>query len=131
MKKSKLTNKQAAFCREYLIDSNATQAAIRAGYAKGSAEVTGCNLLRNTKVAKELERLRIPLVEKAAGDAEWVRKELMINIESAKKSRDHGSINNALKQLGEQNGQFTKKVEVSGELEVHNVEVTFVEADTK
>ena len=32
-----LTEKQKRFCDEYLIDLNATQAAIRAGYSKRSA----------------------------------------------------------------------------------------------
>lgn len=32
-----LTGKQQQFCEEYLADLNATQAAIRAGYAKASA----------------------------------------------------------------------------------------------
>ena len=34
---SKLTSKQQRFCDEYLIDLNATQAAIRAGYSKKTA----------------------------------------------------------------------------------------------
>ena len=34
---AKLTNKQKRFCEEYLIDLNATQAAIRAGYSKKNA----------------------------------------------------------------------------------------------
>lgn len=46
-----LTAKQAQFVREYLIDLNATQAAIRTGYAPGSAEVQGSRLLSNAKVA--------------------------------------------------------------------------------
>ena len=37
-KPEKLTAKQETFCQEYLIDSNATQAAIRAGYAENSAQ---------------------------------------------------------------------------------------------
>lgn len=32
-----LTDKQARFCEEYLIDLNATQAAIRAGYSEKTA----------------------------------------------------------------------------------------------
>lgn len=44
-----LTPKQAAFVREYLIDLNATQAAIRAGYSAKSAEVIGHQLLKETK----------------------------------------------------------------------------------
>lgn len=34
----KLTNKQKRFCEEYLIDLNATQAAIRAGYSQKTAK---------------------------------------------------------------------------------------------
>lgn len=40
-----LTAKQAAFVREYLIDLNATQAAIRAGYSAKTANVIACELL--------------------------------------------------------------------------------------
>jgi phage terminase small subunit len=46
-----LTAKQARFVEEYLVDLNATQAAIRAGYASRSADVTGARLLGNAKVA--------------------------------------------------------------------------------
>ena len=45
-----LTNKQHRFIEEYLIDCNATQAAIRAGYAKSGAHVNGHKLLRNDKI---------------------------------------------------------------------------------
>ena len=38
---AKLTSKQQRFCDEYLIDLNATQAAIRAGYSKNSAKQIG------------------------------------------------------------------------------------------
>ncbi|WP_425756220.1 terminase small subunit [Ihubacter sp. rT4E-8] len=38
---AKLTAKQQRFCDEYLIDLNATQAAIRAGYSKRSAKQVG------------------------------------------------------------------------------------------
>ncbi|GIQ63615.1 terminase small subunit [Paenibacillus cisolokensis] len=46
----KLTAKQQRFADEYLIDLNATQAAIRAGYSPKSAEVQGSRLLSNAKV---------------------------------------------------------------------------------
>lgn len=47
-----LTDKQAAFVAEYLIDLNATQAAIRAGYSANTAEAQGSRLLSNVKVAE-------------------------------------------------------------------------------
>lgn len=46
-----MTPKQERFVKEYLIDLNATQAAIRAGYAAASASVEGSRLLANAKVA--------------------------------------------------------------------------------
>ena len=41
-----MTEKQKRFCEEYLIDQNATQAAIRAGYSKRTAGVIGAENLR-------------------------------------------------------------------------------------
>lgn len=52
-----LTNKQKRFCEEYLIDLNATQAAIRAGYSPKTAEQTASRLLRNVKVQEYLAEL--------------------------------------------------------------------------
>lgn len=46
-----LSPKQAAFVREYLIDLNATQAAIRAGYSPKTANEQGSRLLTNVSVA--------------------------------------------------------------------------------
>ena len=54
---SKLTEKQKRFCDEYLIDCNATQAAIRAGYSENGAEVRGNELLRNSKVKAYIDEL--------------------------------------------------------------------------
>lgn len=46
----KLTEKQQRFVEEYLLDLNATQAAIRAGYSISTASEQGSRLLRNVKV---------------------------------------------------------------------------------
>ena len=47
---ARLTAKQKRFCDEYLIDLNATQAAIRAGYSPKTAAASAARLLRNVKV---------------------------------------------------------------------------------
>jgi hypothetical protein len=52
----KLTDKQRAFVSEYLKDFNATQAAIRAGYAESGARVEGHRLLTNANIRAEIER---------------------------------------------------------------------------
>lgn len=56
---AKLTDKQKRFCEEYLIDLNATQAAIRAGYRankKSTYEVIGHQLLQKTSVSEEITK---------------------------------------------------------------------------
>lgn len=51
---AKLTAKQQRFCDEYLIDLNATQAAIRAGYSAKTADQQGSRMLTNVKVQQEI-----------------------------------------------------------------------------
>jgi phage terminase small subunit len=51
-----LTPKQQRFVDEYLIDLNATQAAIRAGYAAGSADVQGTRLLGYASVIAAIQK---------------------------------------------------------------------------
>ncbi len=52
-----LTTKQKRFCEEYLIDLNATQAAIRAGYKQSDYTDTNANkLLENTSVAETIAK---------------------------------------------------------------------------
>lgn len=61
----KLTPKQQAFADEYIINGgNATQAAIKAGYSKKTAEVTGSKLLRNVKVLDYLAKKVTPVIKK-------------------------------------------------------------------
>lgn len=50
-----LTPKQARFVQEYLIDLNATQAAVRAGYSERTACEQGSRLLANVKVQTALQ----------------------------------------------------------------------------
>ena len=52
----KLTDKQTAFVREYLVDLNATQAAIRAGYSERTASRIGPQLLGKTCVREAIEK---------------------------------------------------------------------------
>lgn len=71
-----LRDKQRRFVEEYLIDLNATQAAIRAGYAPKSAEVTGHKLLRNAKVAAKLAEAQEARSKRTQVDADWVLRRL-------------------------------------------------------
>jgi phage terminase small subunit len=51
-----MTEKQKHFCIEYLIDLNATQAAIRAGYSKKTAKVIGQENLTKPDIKKYIEQ---------------------------------------------------------------------------
>jgi phage terminase small subunit len=53
-----LTEKQRLFCLYYIKSFNATMAAIKAGYSRERAHVTGSELVRNSKVAAEIRRLK-------------------------------------------------------------------------
>lgn len=50
-----MTPRQEAFVREYLIDLNATQAAIRAGYSEKTAGQQGEQLLKNLEIADAVQ----------------------------------------------------------------------------
>lgn len=53
--RGKLTPKQQRFCDEYLIDLNATQAAIRAGYSKKTARMIGQENLTKPIIRKRID----------------------------------------------------------------------------
>lgn len=72
-----LTNKQKAFCYEYLIDLNATQAAIRAGYSEKTAHEQASRLLANVKVEKRIQALMKARKNRLNIDADYVLKRLL------------------------------------------------------
>lgn len=53
----KLNDQQKLFCREYVKDLNATQAAIRAGYSKKTAQQISSRLLLNVVISAEIAKL--------------------------------------------------------------------------
>ena len=71
-KKHKLNNKQRKFIAEYLKDQNATQAAIRAGYAKKDADVQGPRLLGNVSIKAEIDKLMTACAESAGVTREYI-----------------------------------------------------------
>lgn len=53
-----LNEKQLRFCEEYIIDLNATQAAIRAGYSKKTAYSQGQRLLKHDEIQKRIQEIK-------------------------------------------------------------------------
>lgn len=72
-----LTPKQQRFVEEYLIDLNATQAAIRAGYSEKSAQEIGAENLSKPMVAKAIQEALQERKERVQIDADYVLKRLV------------------------------------------------------
>ena len=72
----KLTPKQIRFVDEYMVDFNATQAAIRAGYKAKTAHVIGAENLRKPKIAEEIARRQKDLQKRTEISQDRVVKEL-------------------------------------------------------
>ena len=71
-----LSAKRQAFCREYVIDYNATAAAIRAGYSPKSAHNIAKELLKIESVTAEVERLKAEESRRTGVTKERIMREL-------------------------------------------------------
>ena len=106
MATTKLTAKQEFFCKEYLVDLNATQAAIRAGYSEKTAKDMACQNLAKPYLADYIAELMAERSKRTAIDADWV-------LMSAKKVFDRCMQEEAVTDReGNETGQF--KFEHSG-----------------
>jgi len=68
----KLTAKQEVFCREYLIDLNATQAAVRAGYSVKTAKETGYENLTKPHISSFIQQAMAERSESTGITADYV-----------------------------------------------------------
>lgn len=71
-----LTDKQERFCKEYVIDLNGTQAAIRAGYSENTANEQAGRLLVNVSIQQRIKQLQEGIGERLEITADMVVKEL-------------------------------------------------------
>lgn len=71
-----LTRKNLVFCDEYLIDLNATQAAIRAGYSPASAGSIGNELLQKPEIRARIDKLMAERSKRTGINADRVLREL-------------------------------------------------------
>ncbi|MDE1492907.1 terminase small subunit [Xenorhabdus bovienii] len=72
-----LTDKQEMFCREYLVDLNATQAAIRAGYSEKTANRIAAQLLSKLDIQNRISELKTGRNEEVGINATYVLKRLV------------------------------------------------------
>ena len=104
----KLTPKQERFIDEYMIDLNATQAAIRAGYSKDTAEAMGYKLVHKSLVS-EIENAKENISEKSLITLEYVINGLKTVADRCMQRGeefDASGANQALKLLGDHIGAF-------------------------
>lgn len=73
---SKLTPKQAAFVAEYLVDLNATQAAIRSGYSKRTARAIGAENLTKPAIAAAITAAQAGRAKRVEVTADRILEEL-------------------------------------------------------
>lgn len=119
-----LTAKQLAFCREYLVDLNATRAYARAGYraAGNAAETNASRLLRSPGVAAEVGRLLADRAARTALTADGVIRRLAEEADYRGDGSTHSARVRALEVLARHHGLLRDRVEVKGTARLEVVE---------
>ncbi len=82
MARASLTPKQRQFVEEYLIDRNATQAAVRAGYSAKTAHAIGFENLRKPAIAEAVSASLDARAERTRVDADWLLARLAAEAEA-------------------------------------------------
>ena len=135
-----LTDKQAAFVREYVVDHNGTQAAIRAGYAESGAHSEAHRLLRKAEIADAVAELESNLADEIGITKQYILDRLRTVAEKAlegvpKTDKDGNpvmvdgvqviewnpaGVNKALELLGKHRGMFIERATVdhSGRIDI-------------
>ena len=109
-----LTPKQQRFVEEYLIDLNATQSAIRAGYSEKTAAVIGAENLIKPNIAKAIAEAQEKLSNKAQVTVEMVVQGLLNEAKDLSEGSTQSARVSAWAHLGKHLGMFKDKIEHTG-----------------
>ena len=120
---STLTEKERIFADEYIKTTNATQSAIKAGYAENSASVTGSKMLRKPKVRQYIDAVMNERSKNTIATADEVLEYLtkVMNGEEKDAFGLDASIadrTKAAELLGKRHMLFTDKVKLDAEIEI-------------
>ncbi len=110
-----LSAKQDRFCREYLVDLNATQASIRAGYSEKTARVQACQLLTKPNVQARIAELQEATAERLDMTADRVMADLEKLCWAAVDAGQYGPAIRAKQLQGPRLGLFITRLQVSEE----------------
>lgn len=109
-----LTDKQQRFVDEYLIDLNATQAAIRAGYSEKTAKSIGQENLTKPDIAKAIEEAKKQVSKRTELTVDMVVNGLLKEAQDYAEGSTQSARVSAWAHLGKHLGMFTEKVQHSG-----------------
>lgn len=110
----KLTTKQQRFVEEYLIDLNATQSAIRAGYSPKTAYSIGVENLKKPEINSAIQTAQAERQKRTLVTQDMVIKGLLSEAEFCGEGSSHSARVSAWGHLGKHLGMFTEKVQLTG-----------------
>lgn len=102
--KPKLTDKQERFVSEYLIDLNATQAAIRSGYSQKTAQRIGSENLSKPLIADAIAEAKAAAAKRNETTVDMLDKMHKSAFQMAKETRNPSAMTTSAKNLGELHG---------------------------
>ena len=115
-----LTPKQARFVDEYLIDLNATQAAIRAGYKNGEI---GRQIITKNNVLEAIQAAQAKLSERTLVTQDMVINGLLKETKLEGEGSSHSARVSAWAHLGKHLGMFVDKVDLKAKIETPKLEI--------
>lgn len=110
-----LSAKQKKFVEEYLIDLNATQAAIRAGYSERTARSVGHENLTKPDIQAAILDAKLARAERTELTADWVIQRLREEANDRREGASHSARVRALELLGKHMDIFEERFRVVGE----------------
>lgn len=109
-----LNHRQLLFVKEYLVDLNATQAAIRAGYSVKTAAQIGDENLRKPQIAQVIQESMSKRAEKVDISAQTVLESIIRIGKAAEAKEDYSNALKGQELLGKHLKLFTDKTELTG-----------------
>ena len=121
----RLTLKQSAFVREYLIDRNGTQAATRAGYSEKTANEQASRLLANVNIQAALAEGEKAHAKRCNISVDSLTKELESDRELARNIEQPSPAITATMGIAKLHGLVEEKHRVTGSVTVEIIKRTY------